>query len=208
MNLPFPFAYPARAHKRLHGPKGYTDYGSYKPFLRDEFAFRCVFCLERELWYPNRAASFSVEHFAPKSTDAVKECDYENLFYACVRCNSFKQTKITRLDPTRVAYADHFRVDVNGLIEGLSNDAKKLIDVLHLNDPPALDQRQMILELLKLKQQHPHDNGVNSIFLSRFKYPEDLPNLALLKPKENTRPEGIKASHFARRSRNELPDVY
>jgi hypothetical protein len=29
-----------------------TDYESYRPWLRDEFAFRCVYCLTRETWGP------------------------------------------------------------------------------------------------------------------------------------------------------------
>jgi hypothetical protein len=29
---------------------GYADTDSYRPWLRDEFAFRCVFCLVREQW--------------------------------------------------------------------------------------------------------------------------------------------------------------
>ena len=43
------FPYPAAAHVRLHGPQ-YTESASYKPWLRDEFAFRCVYCLWRERW--------------------------------------------------------------------------------------------------------------------------------------------------------------
>jgi len=66
MNLPTPFAYPTTPHARRHGPRGYKNYQDYKPFLRDDFTFRCVYCLERETWYPNRDASFSVDHFEPK----------------------------------------------------------------------------------------------------------------------------------------------
>jgi hypothetical protein len=57
-----PFAYPFDPHQRRHGPAGYANYEEYKPWLRDEFTFRCVYCLERELWYPDRADSFSVDH--------------------------------------------------------------------------------------------------------------------------------------------------
>ena len=45
-----PFSYPAAAHVRRHGPQGYADYPSYLPWLRDEFSFRCVYCLLREQW--------------------------------------------------------------------------------------------------------------------------------------------------------------
>ena len=39
-------------------------------------------------------------------------------------------------------------------------------------------------------------------------YPLDLPNLANCRVPENTRPEGIDDSYFARRERGELPQVY
>ena len=110
MTLPIPFAYPTTHHLRRHGPKGYQDYGDYKPFLRDEFTFRCVYCLERETWYPNRDASFSADHFEPKVLNPDRETDYENLLYACTRCNSFKQATTIFLDPTKVALADHLGV--------------------------------------------------------------------------------------------------
>ena len=45
-----PFDYPAQPHIRRHGPIGYADYASFRPWLRDEFVFRCVFCLRRESW--------------------------------------------------------------------------------------------------------------------------------------------------------------
>ncbi len=43
-----PFAYPPAPHVRRNGPQGYADYQSYRPWLRDEFSFRCVCCLLRE----------------------------------------------------------------------------------------------------------------------------------------------------------------
>lgn len=49
MNLNDVLAYPANSHERRHGPLGYVDYKSYKPWLRDEFTFRCVYCLGAKL---------------------------------------------------------------------------------------------------------------------------------------------------------------
>jgi len=45
MKAPDPFTYPAQPHVRKHAPAGYKDYTEYKPWLRDEFEFRCVYCL-------------------------------------------------------------------------------------------------------------------------------------------------------------------
>ena len=48
------FRYPAVPHARRHGPRGYADAESYRPWLRDEFTFRCVYCLFREQWGRSR----------------------------------------------------------------------------------------------------------------------------------------------------------
>src|ERR1700732_4278731 len=94
-----PFSHPPVPHARCHGPSGYDPYDGYKPWLRDEFSFRCVYCLERELWYPDRHASFSADHVVPQKDDLSRVCDYTNLVYACTRCNSLKLTARV-LDPT------------------------------------------------------------------------------------------------------------
>ena len=60
-----PFAYPAHQHVRRHGPQGYQDPASFRPWLRDEFSFRCVCCLRREAWY--QAVSLEIDHFQPLS---------------------------------------------------------------------------------------------------------------------------------------------
>lgn len=209
MNLPDPFAYSTVPHARRHGPRGYQDYGDYKPFLRDEFVFRCVYCLEREMWYPNWDGSFSADHFTPKSVDPDRLTDYENLVYACVRCNSYKQSAITVLDPTKVAFAEHFRVGADGYIEGLSAEARDLIDLLDLNADPALGVRQDALRVLRLKERYSTDEEIHAHFVARFGYPKDLPDLKNKRPPEgNTRPAGIECCHFELKKAGRLPEVY
>ena len=77
------FNYPQHAHQRRHGPRGYNDYRSFKPWLRDEFAFRCVYCLWRETWCAAGDAAFSVEHLQPQSRQPDLARDYTNMVYAC-----------------------------------------------------------------------------------------------------------------------------
>ena len=60
-----PFNYPVEPHQRRHGPQGYGSPESYRPWLRDEFAFRCVYCLDRELWQ-NSVGKFTVEQHSPE----------------------------------------------------------------------------------------------------------------------------------------------
>ena len=45
MTLPDPFAYPRQPHQRKHGPMGYRHYRLYGSWLRDEWSFRCPYCL-------------------------------------------------------------------------------------------------------------------------------------------------------------------
>ncbi len=209
MNLPTPFAYPTTPHIRRHGPRGYKSYRDYKPFLRDEFTFRCVYCLEREVWYPNRDGSFSADHFVPKVIDPSLDTDYENLVYACLRCNAFKQAQVLLLNPARVAFADHFCVKEDGHIEALSLEAQDLIDLLDLNHAPALEVREETLRVLQLKQKYPTDYLVHTIFVGRFGYPSDLPDLRRLEPPGgNARPEGIKKSYWEQRKSGVLAEVY
>ncbi len=209
MDLPAPFAYPTSPHARRHGPSGYKDYADYKPFLRDDFIFRCAYCLERETWYPDRASSFSADHFEPKVLNPSREQDYENLIYACTRCNSLKQAKSVLIDPTVVAMADHLRVTEEGLIEGLTPEGRDLIELLDLADSPAVEVRQETLLLLKAKRQLPDHEVIHRLFLKIFGYPRNLPDLTRPKPPGgNSRPQGVHDSHHARRSRGELPEVY
>jgi hypothetical protein len=43
-----PFDYPAQPHVRRHGPIGYATAESFQPWVRDEFSFRCVYCLRQD----------------------------------------------------------------------------------------------------------------------------------------------------------------
>ena len=44
------FDYPDQRNEQRHGPSGYASYEPCRPWLRDEFDFRCVYCLKRETW--------------------------------------------------------------------------------------------------------------------------------------------------------------
>ena len=88
---------------RFHGPTGYTEYGRYKAWLRDDFAFRCVYCLWRERWMHRQSKDFQIEHLRPKSSEPALEFHYPNLAYACPRCNSLRGVEPIP-DPTAVSY--------------------------------------------------------------------------------------------------------
>jgi hypothetical protein len=161
------------------------------------------------MWYPNRSDGFGVDHFAPKSEQSELETMYENLIYACNRCNSFKRTTNVLPNPSGEAYGDHLRLGDNGVVEGLTLDGKKAIAILHLNDGPALKTRQLVLHILQAKLRHEDNSQIDSIFRSYFGYPEDLPDLRTLKPPAgNEREEATSICYFVMREIGNLPQFY
>jgi HNH endonuclease len=211
MTLPSPFLYPSSVHSRRHGPAGYQDYESFKEWLRDEFLFRCVYCLFRERWYPNGSMSFSIDHVIPRSADrgGSSERDYGNLVYACNRCNSVRAVADV-LNPTQCALAEHLEVrEEDGSVMGRTDEGRRSIRILRLNDPVLRDHRRRVLVLLDLKRRSPDDPAIHNLFVRVFGYPEDLPDLRRLKPPlGNTRPGSEEGCHYALKERGELAEVY
>src|SRR6516225_8523959 len=159
MDLLKPFCFPSSAPGRKHGPGGYANYQEYKDWLRDEFDFRCVYCLERETWYPSRQGAFAVDHILPQLKRPDLVCDYDNLVYACLRCNSFKQDFET-LDPSRGALDEHLYFEPDGSVVARTDDGREFILLFHLNAAPASDVRNEKLRILRLKGLYPDDPEV------------------------------------------------
>jgi hypothetical protein len=103
--------------------------------LRDEFDFRCVYCLWRERWYAVGEAAFSVEHLQSQGVAPQLVCDYDNLVYACCRGNSVKTDAAAILDPCRDAFGDHLEVLANGRIHDLTPEGRELIRICRLDEP-------------------------------------------------------------------------
>src|SRR6266404_4890705 len=176
MDLLNPFSFPSSAPGRRHGPAGYGNYQEYKDWLRDEFVFRCVYCLERETWYPSRKAAFSVEHIIPQAQRPDLICEYENLAYACLRCNCLKQ-QIETLDPTRVGLGAHICFQPDGSVVGPTDEGREFILLFHLNVAPATKVRNEMMAILRLKGRYPDDVEVNKLVREKFGYPVELPDL-------------------------------
>ncbi len=201
------FEYPSKPHVRRHGPAGYTAYTAYKPWLRDEFVFRCAYCLVRERWYPNEQASFSTDHFIPQIVAPGRVLDYDNLVYACTRCNSWKQDNIT-LNPCQVAMGEFLRVNEDGTIEAMTPEAVEHVQVLGLDDSILTKFRRKMIRLMKRLEALP-DERSKAELREWFGFPDDLPNLAVLRPRRgNTRPEGVAQCYYERRRAGELPELY
>ncbi|MDQ3816286.1 MAG: HNH endonuclease [Acidobacteriota bacterium] len=201
------FNYPSKPHVRSHGPAGYADYKAYKPWLRDEFIFRCVYCLVREIWYPNGAASFSVDHFIPQVNAPDKVCDYDNLLYACSRCNSSKQDADV-INPCQEAMSKHLLINEDGTIRAMTPEAVDHVRILHLDDPELIEYRAHWIRTLKRLADLP-DAKSKALLRYWLGFPKDLPNLTALRPPGgNTRPGGAKTCYYKQRQAGTLPEVY
>src|SRR5205809_7296187 len=89
-----PFTYPDSVHRRRHGPRGYASYESYRPWLRDEFAFRCVYCLTREAWGPFTGV-YALDDFVAPASRPEWRVRYDNLLDSCVSCILSKASRRT-----------------------------------------------------------------------------------------------------------------
>ncbi len=203
-----PFAYPLTPHVRRHGLRGYLDYRSFKPWLRDEFAFRCVFCLWRELWAAGGDAAFSVEHLLPQSTHPKLVCGYNNLVYACCHCNAAKSDQQIPVDLSREALGEHIDVSDDGTVRARTDQGVALIDVCSLNRPLLVRARRRMAALVRLLDRFADDEARRLLNELRS-FPDNLPPLATLTPPGgNEKPGGIAQSFYELGKRGELPATY
>jgi hypothetical protein len=199
------FQYPQQVHVRRHGPLGYANFQSYKPWLRDEFQFRCVYCLWRERWVSVGEDAFSVDHLEPRAEAPHLIGNYDNLVYACCRCNSVKTDARRVLDPCQEAYGNHLEIQANGAIRGLTAQGREMIEICQLARPRITQARQRLLDLFRTLQESQTPDAA-SLLENFLGFPDNLPLLSHSRPPSgNSRPAGIAESCYQRRQRGELP---
>jgi hypothetical protein len=197
-----PFAYPAHPHDYQHGPFGYAAADSYRAWLRDEFSFRCVYCMTREGW-ASGLNCFHIDHFLPTTHSPELEVSYVNLLYCCSTCNSNKRDRIIP-NPLRFLLAEHVTCDQTGRLIPSSYEATLVIEALDLNRDRRIAYRKTWMDILELAEA-----SNPTLYRKLLGYPDDLPDLSKLKPPGgNSRPEGLTQSHYERRLRGELPETY
>lgn len=197
----YAFIYPPAPLVRRHGPQGYDDYRSYRPWLRDEFTFRCAYCLMREQW-GRVTGEFDVEHFVPHSAGRDVVADYDRLLYACHVCNLRKGVRSVP-DPSLVLNGETVIAGSDGTLHGKTAEAERLIRILCLNSRLMVRWRRMWIRIVMLAARHEPET-----FVELMRFPDDLPDLSQSNVPTNTRPDGLQASHYARRNRGELEEWY
>jgi hypothetical protein len=137
--------------RRRPNPPTRRNYQAYKPFLREDFEYRCVYCdvHENELGGPR---IYTVEHFKPKSIFTELETTYTNLLYGCAICNTYKGNDWPSndpladgkgyIDPCDHDYADHIALSPESKFEGQTDVGRYMIKRMHLNRPQLITVRK------------------------------------------------------------------
>lgn len=202
------FDYTSDISERRHDPKGYASYKRFKPWLRDEFCFKCIYCQSREQWYPNGSWNFGIDHIKAKSVHLSISSEYTNLVYSCNHCNALKGAK-PLIDPVTDSLSQHIKYDkITGKIKHLTQEGQKIIKILCLNSDERIEYRRklnMILDdLEKIDKADAESDLINWLG-----FPADLPDLAKLRPPlGNGKPKGINESWFVQRIEGRLPKTY
>jgi hypothetical protein len=96
------------------------------------------------------------------------------------------------------------RVRADGRIEGTTREARLILRTIGLDDPEEAEARLLWQGIIALAEQYEPP-----LYQRLMGYPDDLPNLARLRPPGgNTRSAGIQASYYARQKAGSLPPTY
>ncbi len=108
----------------------YTNYTSFKPYLRSDFNERCGYCDDRDV-YSGGVRGYQIDHFKPKKYFPDFEKEYQNLVYSCPFCNRAKWDKWQEpdgfIDPCSDEYDQHLKRDDRGKISYITSPRGKYI---------------------------------------------------------------------------------
>jgi len=147
---------------RSYTGKKYTNYRSYKEYLRKDFNARCGYTDCPDTWFGGQKC-FHIDHFKPKSKFQHLENDYSNLVYSCSYVNILKTDDIDNMiDPCSEEFDQAFYRDKHGYI--CPNPLNSNALVMHKKLKLGLERYRIvwILELLKDSLQNLSEVVINA----------------------------------------------
>lgn len=113
----------------------------------------CEYCRLAET---DAASPFHVDHIVPVKHRGADDLD--NLCWACYQCNGFKGSNMAAADPItgkatflfnprKQNWDDHFRVNPDATITGITPEGRVTIDVMRINDEARVQYRQDALAM-------------------------------------------------------------
>jgi hypothetical protein len=140
---------------RRSQPPQYRDYHSYKQILREDFQFRCAYCLTHEFFLGGEAGCV-IDHHRPirgKYGRPDLASVYTNLYLGCDECNEDKsdtwpsEEEYARgerfIDPCE-EWGDHdlhWQIETDGTLTPLTPEGRYTNDVLMLWRDSLVDRR-------------------------------------------------------------------
>lgn len=128
-------------------------YEAYRPFLRQDFEFRCAYCLRHEFFFGGGEAA-EVDHFRPRHLFPDLENEYPNLYWSCRKCNAIKGGKwpseaqtergLRFLDPCAEESDDHWQTHADGTLTPLTPVGRYTIRQIRLDRPTLADFRRFL----------------------------------------------------------------
>lgn len=111
-----------------------ADYRQYKDALAADFNNRCGYTDCVDYWFGGKR-NFQIDHLKPHSVYPDKKAEYSNLVYCCSYVNRAKSNDDSPnyIDPCDVDYNTHFRRDKDGIIYGVTPQAKYMVSKMHLS---------------------------------------------------------------------------
>jgi hypothetical protein len=125
---------------------------SVRQFVRQRAGGRCEYC-----HLPEHADewTFHIDHIVAKDHGGTD--DASNLAWACTQCNLHKGTSFASVDPASLRRVDlfdprnqswheHFEIDVDSRVMGLTPHGRATVRLLHMNDLPRWDLRRELID--------------------------------------------------------------
>ena len=113
----------------------------------------CEYCRVTE---DERVSRFQIDHIIPIKHGGSDDSD--NLCLACLKCNGFKGPNVAALDPEsgeatklydprRQKWSEHFQIEFDGSLAGISPEGRATIQVLRINEESRVKHRRMLITL-------------------------------------------------------------
>jgi hypothetical protein len=145
-------------------------------------------------------SDFDLDHFQARSLREDLALAYDNLVYACHRCNLSKGKRSVPI-PT----ATNLTVALDGTISANDDTGQRVIDMLSLDDDSSTEFRKKFIGIVRATFAAPTEQETFRLFMG---FPTVLPDLSTLNCPANSRPNGVTDSWHARRQRGQLPAFY
>ena len=118
-----------------------------KQRIRDRAGNCCEYCRVSQA---SRLTRFQIDHIIAVAHGGSDKDD--NLCLACYPCNVFKGSKVAAFDPQtgkptalyhprKHLWNDHFRLNNDATLSGISPEGRTTVAVLRMNDPKRTKQR-------------------------------------------------------------------